>query len=179
MAGVPLNLLLGLSRVMLAMARRQDLPGWLAHVDERHASPRRAVVVTGLLIAGLVLIGNVETTWSFSAFTVLVCYALTNLSALRLAAGERRFPRIVALAGLLSCLAFWVEPTVWATGLGLIGTGLLWHLVARVRGRYTDVAGGPQIGSIAHSSAADERLMQTAYCSARASEGVTFAIHAQ
>jgi APA family basic amino acid/polyamine antiporter len=133
MAGVLLNLLLGLSRVMLAMGRRRDLPTWLAHVDERRTSPRRAVLVTGALIAGLVLIGDVETTWSFSAFTVLVYYALTNLSALRLSPEQRRFPRIIPLLGLASCLglAFWVEPIFWATGLGLTGVGLIWHIAAR------------------------------------------------
>ncbi|KPK01253.1 MAG: amino acid permease, partial [Gemmatimonas sp. SG8_28] len=62
MVGVLLNLLLGLSRVMLAMGRRRDLPAWLAHVDQRQKSPRRAVIVTGALIAGLVLVGNVKTT---------------------------------------------------------------------------------------------------------------------
>jgi len=133
MVGVLLNLLLGLSRVMLAMGRRRDLPAWLAHVDQRQKSPRRAVIVTGALIAGLVLVGNVKTTWSFSAFTVLVYYALTNLSALRLPADKRRFPRFIPVLGILSCLglAFWVEPIIWAAGLGLIGVGLVAHLVAR------------------------------------------------
>ena len=133
MAGVLLNLLLGLSRVMLAMGRRRDLPVWLAHVDERRRSPRRAVVVTGVLITGLVLVGSVETTWSFSAFTVLVYYALTNLAALRLPAEQRRLPRIVPALGLVSCLglAFWVESVIWAAGLGLIIAGLAWHFVAQ------------------------------------------------
>ena len=135
MAGVLLNLLLGLSRVMLAMGRRRDLPAWVARVDPTQASPRRAVLVTGILIAGLVLLGDVKTTWSFSAFTVLVYYALTNLAALRLPAEHRLFPLIVPLLGLLSCLglAFWVEPTIWVVGLGLIAAGLAWHFVARRR----------------------------------------------
>jgi basic amino acid/polyamine antiporter, APA family len=133
MAGVLLNLILGLSRVMLAMARRRDLPAWLAHVDPTQASPRRAVVVTGLLVAGLVLLGDVRTTWSFSAFTVLVYYAITNLAALRLPPELRRFPLLVPLLGLCSCLglAFWVEPAIWATGLGLLTAGLAWHVMVR------------------------------------------------
>lgn len=132
MAGVLLNLLLGLSRVVLAMGRRRDLPTWLARVDEHLKSPRRAVIVTGAAIAGLVLIGNVRTTWSLSAFTVLVYYALTNLAALRLPADQRRFPTVVPLLGLASCLAlaFWVEPWIWAPGVGLIVVGLGWHRVA-------------------------------------------------
>ena len=40
MLGVLLNLLLGLSRVVLAMARRGDLPRALAGVDSQSASPR-------------------------------------------------------------------------------------------------------------------------------------------
>ncbi len=134
MVGVLLNLILGLSRVMLAMGRRRDLPFWVAQVDPTRASPRRAVVITGLLISALVLLGDVRTTWSFSAFTVLVYYALTNLAALRLPAEHRRFPRAIPVFGLLSCLglAFWVEPGIWMVGLGLIAAGALWHLVARI-----------------------------------------------
>jgi len=131
MIGVLVNLLLGLSRVVLAMARRGDLPGPLAQIDA--GSPRRAVYLVGALIGGLALIGSVKTTWTFSAFTVLIYYAITNLAALRIAAADRLFPRIVPLLGLISCLslAFFVDATVWGTGLGLIAVGLVWQWVAR------------------------------------------------
>ena len=124
MIGVLLNLVLGLSRVVLAMGRRGDVPPALAAIDA--GSPRRAVVVTGAAIAGLTLLGSVETTWSFSAFTVLVYYALTNLAALRLPAEHRRYPRAVAGLGLISCLglAGWVEPRIWIAGLALLAIGL-------------------------------------------------------
>ena len=103
MAGVLLNLLLGLSRVLLAMGRRGDMPRALARVDARK-SPRKAIVVTGAAIATLALVGNVETTWSFSAFMVLLYYAITNLAALRLPREHRRFPRAIAAFGLASCV---------------------------------------------------------------------------
>jgi len=133
MIGVLLNLLLGLSRVVLAMARRADLPPALAVV--RGESPRRATIATGVVIAGLVLVGDVHATWSFSAFTVLVYYALTNVAALRLPPAHRRYPRWLAGAGLVSCLglAFWVEPRVWLVGLGVIAIGLVGRLVVRDR----------------------------------------------
>jgi basic amino acid/polyamine antiporter, APA family len=137
MLGVLLNLVLGLSRVWLAMARRRDVPHALAHVDAQ-GSPRTAVILTGALIAALAATGNVKTTWSFSAFTVLVYYAITNLAALRLPAEQRRFPRVLAWLGLTSCLglAFFVEPTVWLAGLGVIAAGLVWHRIAiRLRRR--------------------------------------------
>lgn len=108
MLGVLLNLILGVSRVVLAMARRGDLPRGLAHVDR--ASPRRAVLVTGAAIAGLTLIGSVKTTWTVSAFTVLVYYGVMNLCALRQPPAERRFPRAVPAFGLVTCLvlAAWI-----------------------------------------------------------------------
>lgn len=133
MLGVLLNLILGLSRVFLAMGRRGDMPGALAKLDAKEVTPWPAVLVTGALIAGLTLIGSVKTTWTFSAFTVLVYYAITNASAIALAGEQRLFPRWIAIAGLASCLglAFWVPASVWLTGLGLGLAGLAWWAVAR------------------------------------------------
>lgn len=118
MLGVILNLLLGISRVLLAAARRKDLPSALAHVDG--GSPRRAVVVTGIAIAALALIGSVKATWTLSAFTVLLYYAVMNICALRQPATERRFPRVVPAGGLAMCigLAVWIATRALSSGLG-------------------------------------------------------------
>ena len=136
MLSVLLNLILGLSRVLLAMGRRRDMPGIVARLDRSHHTPFVAVIVVGIVIAGLAAsIGSVKTTWSFSAFTVLVYYAITNLSALRLKRPERLYPVIFAWCGLAGCLflAFWVEWRIWLVGLGLIAIGLVWHRIANVR----------------------------------------------
>lgn len=85
MLGVSLNLLLGLSRVLLALGRRGDMPHVLSNV-------RVAVVAIGVVIGCLAAVGSVRLAWSFSAFTVLVYYAIINLAALRLGA-ERLYPR--------------------------------------------------------------------------------------
>ncbi|MCB0161583.1 MAG: hypothetical protein KDD83_25780, partial [Caldilineaceae bacterium] len=125
--GVLLNLILGLSRVLLAMGRRGDMPAATAQVDAATSTPRNAVVIMGVVIAALVLVGNVKLTWSFSAFTVLIYYALTNLAALQLAPDARLYPRWIAWLGLAACLflAFWVETWIWVVGVGLIGVGLV------------------------------------------------------
>jgi len=117
------------------MSRRRDVPPGLAAIDERRSSPTAAVATIGLIVGGLVLIGDVKTTWSFSAFSVLVYYALTNLAALRLPDGVRRFPRWVSWAGLAGCLglAFWVERRIWLVGLGVIAFGLVWQRAMRLR----------------------------------------------
>lgn len=133
MLGVLLNLILGLSRVVLAMGRRGDLPARFGIVQGSHATPTAAVVLVGVLIGLLTLPGNVRLTWSFSAFTVLVYYAITNLAATRLTASQRLVPAIIPWFGLLSCLslAFWVQPEIWTAGLALLLGGLMFQFVFR------------------------------------------------
>ncbi|MGD1716820.1 APC family permease [Dapis sp. BLCC M172] len=129
MLGVLLNLILGLSRVLLAMGRRRDVPRIFARLNSGETTPYVAVVVVGVAIAFLVLIGDVKTTWSFSAFNVLIYYAITNFAALQLSPEERLYPKWLGWVGLASCLflAFWVEQQIWLVGLGLIIVGLIWH----------------------------------------------------
>lgn len=138
MLGVLLNLILGLSRVWLAMGRRRDMPVAFARLDSAGRTPYIAVIVTGASIVGLVLIGSIEFTWSFSAFTVLMYYAITNLAALRLPRHDRLYSVVYPWLGLAACLflAFWVEPAIWLVGLGLIGLGLVWHgIMTRLAGQ--------------------------------------------
>lgn len=132
--GVLLNLILGLSRVLFAMGRRHDMPPIVARVsDSGENTPRVAILVMAGAIAALVTIGNVVTTWSFSAFSVLVYYALTDLAALQIPEEERLYPKWIAWVGLLACLflAFWVEQQIWLTGFGLLAVGLLWKTMIR------------------------------------------------
>lgn len=131
MLGVLLNLLLGLSRVVLAMGRRGDMPPIAARLNAARSTPYVAVLLVGGAIAALTLVGSVKTTWSFSAFTVLVYYAITNLAALRLKPDERFFHPAFAWCGLAGCLflAFWVERSVWLAGLTLIAIGAAWRLL--------------------------------------------------
>lgn len=127
MIGVILNLVLGLSRVLLAMGRRRDMPAAFAVV--RNGSPVPAVVGVSLIIGLIVLTGSVRLSWSFSAFTVLTYYALTNLAALRLPTRDRLYPRFFSYGGLGACvfLAFQVPVPVWTAGLALLALGLSWH----------------------------------------------------
>jgi len=131
MLGVLLNLILGLSRVALAMGRRGDLPSAFSKIDRKGSTPVVAVIGVGVLVTALAVLGDVKLTWSFSAFTVLVYYAITNLAALRLTGTQRLYPRWISFLGIAACLflAFWVDTAVWMTGLGLIAAGLLWHKV--------------------------------------------------
>lgn len=124
MLGVLLNLMLGLSRVLLAMGRRGDMPHATSNLNV-------STVAIGCTIALLTLTGNVKTTWSFSAFTVLIYYAVTNLAALQLKSDERLYGRAWAWGGLLACLAlaFAIEWQVWASGLAILVVGVLYHYI--------------------------------------------------
>jgi len=134
MLGVALNLVLGLSRVLLAMGRRGDAPRAFGRLDAGGTTPTAAVLAVGVLVALLASVGNVRTTWSFSAFTVLVYYAVTNVCALALPASARMFPRWTAWVGLVGCLglAAFVEPRVLLTGAALLAAAVL--LRAALRG---------------------------------------------
>jgi APA family basic amino acid/polyamine antiporter len=137
MLGVALNLVLGLSRVLLAMGRRGDAPRAFGRLDAGGTTPTAAVVAVGAAVALLALLGDVRTTWSFSAFTVLVYYAVTNLAALALPPAARTFPRAAAWLGLVGCLglAFFVEARVWLVGVGLLGGAVLLRALVRGAGR--------------------------------------------
>jgi basic amino acid/polyamine antiporter, APA family len=139
MLGVLLNLVLGLSRVLLAMGRRGDMPTIVARLTPQKGTqsptqnaPSLAVGIMGSVIGVLVLVGNVKTTWSFSAFNVLIYYAITNWAALRLPRQQQLYPRWIAGLGCGSCLllAFWVDAQIWQIGLGLIAVGLTWKQIA-------------------------------------------------
>jgi basic amino acid/polyamine antiporter, APA family len=119
--GVLLSLIVGVSRTTFAMAANRDLPPWFASVHPRTKVPHRAELAVGLIVAVLVSVGDLRAAIGFSAFTVLLYYAITNAAALRLEPAERRWPRGLALAGLLGCilLAFSL-PAASVLGGGLV-----------------------------------------------------------
>jgi APA family basic amino acid/polyamine antiporter len=127
MLGALLNLILGLSRVWLAMGRRHDMPERLSRLDHR-STPVAAISISAVPVILIVLLGDISIAWSFSAFTVLLYYGITNLSAI---AVDRR--RWTAWLGLISCalLSFYVSPVIWVIGSGLVALGLIWKAQRR------------------------------------------------
>lgn len=105
MGGVILNLVLGVSRVYLAMGRRGDLPASLATLDKDNKAAPMATWATFFTMALIVLLGGIESTWTLSAFTVLIYYSITNVAALKVSQAQRFIPRWVSVLGLLSCVS--------------------------------------------------------------------------
>ncbi|MFD6948683.1 transporter [Nocardiopsis sp. TSRI0078] len=128
--GALLSLVLGVSRTTAAMAADGHLPRSLAAVHERFGVPHRAELLVAVLVVGLVMLTDLRGAIAFSAFGVLVYYAITNASALRLGADEPRPPLVVPLTGLVGCvvLACSLPLPAVITGMGVLalGAGLWW-----------------------------------------------------
>lgn len=99
-----LALVAGISRTAFAMAHENDLPSPLSAVHPTRKIPHVAEIVVGLAVVVAVLSGGLIAVLAFSSFSVLLYYAITNAAALRLRPEERRWPRWLAWAGLVSCL---------------------------------------------------------------------------
>jgi APA family basic amino acid/polyamine antiporter len=114
--GVLLSLLAGVSRTAFAMAANGDLPRLFAAVHPHRRIPHRAELAAGALTIAVIAIADVRGAIGFSSFAVLVYYAIANASALTLAPDERRWPRVLAGAGLAGC--------------AVVALSLPWHSVA-------------------------------------------------
>ena len=103
--GVLLNLIPGVSRTTLAMARRNELPASLAHVDSSRNHPVRAELTVVAAVLILVVVIELHSAIALSGVAVLTYYAITNAAALTLPDGARRWPRWIAGAGAVGCVA--------------------------------------------------------------------------
>lgn len=133
MLGVLLSQVFAISRMMFAMSRGGDLPRGLDHVHGRHAVPDVAVLATGAVIVVVTLVGTLRWAAAAATFTILVYYAITNVAALRMPAGARRYPRWVAMAGLSLCLLFAasLRPAAIAGGIALLAVGFALRAIVR------------------------------------------------
>ncbi|WP_157980974.1 APC family permease [Idiomarina tyrosinivorans] len=103
MSSVVLNLILGVSRVILAMARRGDLPNRIAVLSTDNKSAPAATWLTFAVMSLIATLGGVKTAWTLSAFTVLIYYGITNIAALKVPPAQRFIPKWVSILGILGC----------------------------------------------------------------------------
>ena len=135
-AGVLLSLLAGISRTVLSMARRRELPAFLDAVHARHRTPHRAEVAVAAVVCTVVLFADLRGAIGFSSFAVLTYYALANASALTLSDAERSWPRWLAGLGLALCvvLALTLPFVAVVGGLALLTAGSVgWLATTRRR----------------------------------------------
>lgn len=127
MLGVLLSQIVGISRMMFAMARRRDLPAFLEHVSETYAVPSYGIILTGSVIILLAIFGTLQFVVSAAAFTILIYYGIANICALRLAKEHKLYPKWVAILGLMFCIdmAASLPFKVIATGIGVLLVGFI------------------------------------------------------
>lgn len=133
MFGVLLSQIVGISRMMFAMARRRDLPAFLEHVSEKHAVPSYGIILTGMVIIFLAIFGTLQFVVSAAAFTILIYYGIANICALKLAKENKLYPKWVAILGLIFCIAMAASLPfkVIATGIGVLFVGSILRAVYR------------------------------------------------
>lgn len=131
--GVLLSLIVGISRTGFAMAANGDLPRWLAAVHPRYQVPHRAELAVGALVSAALCIADLRAAIGFSSFAVLVYYAIANAAALTLPPAQRRWPRPLAVVGVLGCvtLAATLPWTSVAAGAAVLGLGAAIYAVRR------------------------------------------------
>lgn len=125
--GVLLALSAGVGRTVLAMARRGDLPGALAAVHPRRQVPHRAELIVAAAVIVLVALGDVRAAVGFASFTMLVYFAITNVSALTLGREPgRRLPvQSLSTLGLVgsAVLAATLPVASVVAGLAVLAVG--------------------------------------------------------
>lgn len=125
MLGVLLSQILGVSRVMLAMGRRHDLPPFFKTIHNQYRVPHIGIIITGAIILLLTVIGTFEFIVRSATFTILLYYSITNIAALKQPQSDRMYARIIPVLGLIGCLIMSVSLPlkVMISGVGLLVSG--------------------------------------------------------
>lgn len=124
--GALLAMIAGIGRTSLAMARTGDLPGWFGAVHPRFGVPHRAELGVGAVVAALVVLTDLRGAIGFSSVGVLLYYLVANAAALRQAAENRLYPRLLAALGVVGCVVVMASlPTdSVVAGLTMVAAGV-------------------------------------------------------
>ena len=124
-----LNLIPGVSRTVLAMARRRELPHWFSAIDDGRSLPLRAEAAVTAVVIVLTATLDLREAIGFSGVTILTYYAITNAACLTLSDGQRRWPSWIAAAGLGGCIAIAVMLPIASViaGTAVLVIGVIVH----------------------------------------------------
>jgi APA family basic amino acid/polyamine antiporter len=132
-ASVLLTSILGVSRMAYAMARRKDLPQALSQLHSKFNTPYYSVWIIGVSMTLLALFMDLSRVVAISTFALLFYYTLANVSALRLKAEKRLYPRFVPALGVATCLLLlvFIPQEAWIIGAAGLVTGIICYLAKR------------------------------------------------
>lgn len=137
-ASVLLTAILGVSRMAYSMARRRDMPQFLAKLHPRFCTPCYSIWAVGILMAVLVLFFDLTGVVAVSTFGALFYYALTNAAALKLKTEKRRHHRLFPAVGLGTCMVLLVfvlfaATQVWIIGVICLTVGSVYYSAKKLR----------------------------------------------
>ena len=131
-----LGVLLTGSRVVLAMGKAHELPGWLAQVHDRLGTPVRSVVALGVASAALVLAFDLRPLIEVASAFMLAWYLVTHYAALALPKEKRISSPLFSWYGIVGCVGLLVAlppPALAVAGaafVALLGARWLVHRVS-------------------------------------------------
>jgi basic amino acid/polyamine antiporter, APA family len=135
-ASVLLTAILGVSRMAYSMARRNDLPSALARLHSRFLTPYYAILVSGVLMAILVLFVDLTHVVAISTFALVFNYSITNIAAYKLKNNNKLMNKIMPLLGLATCILLLVfillaSSDAWIVGVAFLIAGTIYYLVKK------------------------------------------------
>lgn len=135
--------ILAASRINLAMSRDGLFPEKLAAISDRFVTPLRAILLTSLLAAVLIVaLPNVEELAKIASSLQLYSYAAINVGAVALRVADppwyrpsfrvplTPFPQLIGALGCLAIIGF-SGTTAQLAVLGLIALSLAWYAIRR------------------------------------------------
>jgi basic amino acid/polyamine antiporter, APA family len=133
MASVLLTSILGVSRMIFAMAREGDLPPFLGRLHAKYRTPQFAILIAGAGCALSSSLFDVTAVVAISTFATLFNYSLANASAVRLGAGRKARSRVFPGIGLLLCLflMLFISKSLLAAGLICLLVGLVGYFAVK------------------------------------------------
>jgi len=113
------------------MARNNDLPKLFANLHPKHATPYNTIVVFGILMAIFAACTDILRAVAISNFASLLYYGIANYAALKLE--KPRYPRIVSVLGLISCIALllFLARDAWIIGSTAILAGAIYYTIRK------------------------------------------------
>jgi len=130
-ASVLLTTIMGISRIMFAMARTGDLPAFLKRIHPHFSTPHYAIWISGACMIAAILLADLTLVVSISTFAMLIFYLIANIAAFRIPSKYRRYPALVPVIGAVSCLGLIGFLTVNSWIIGIIGLalGIVWYFI--------------------------------------------------
>ena len=130
MLGVLLSQILGISRMLLAMGRRNDLPAFFEKIQPNTSVPHLGILFTSGVVLAITLLGSFEFVVRSATFTILLYYSITNLAAMKQPLKQQLYSRAIPWLGLAGCLAMSVSLPLNVIVSGIIllvvGFGVRW-----------------------------------------------------